>query len=59
MAKNIYKCAVDGNLGRVGKYGAICGKIKVCSGSLCGAHGNTKCKHKSKVNPSEQNNQVS
>jgi len=54
-SKVIYQCKVDGALGRVGKYGAICGKSKVGGG--CGAHGNTKCEHKvrvekdTKVNP--------
>lgn len=43
-SKVIYQCKVDGDLGRVGKYGAICGKSKVGGG--CGAHGNAKCEHK-------------
>lgn len=42
----IYKCAVNGDLGRVGKYGAICAKSNARGG--CGAHGNTKCIHKIK-----------
>ena len=42
------KCAVDGNLGRVGKYGAICGSISVNGKSECRAHGNKKCKHRIK-----------
>lgn len=49
--KIIYKCKVDGGLGRVGKYGAICGKSKVGGG--CGAHGNTKCEHKVRVEKSK------
>lgn len=52
MAGVIYKCSVNGNLGSV-RYGrrtlgAICGKIKVGEGSICGAHGNTKCEYKIK-----------
>lgn len=43
--KVIFKCKVDGYLGRRGVYGAICGHIKV-NGSICGAHGNKKCEHK-------------
>ena len=46
--KVIYQCKVEGYLGRVGKYSAICGKHKVSGG--CGAHGNTKCEHKVKAN---------
>lgn len=42
--KVIYKCAVNGNLGRIGRYGAICAKSNARGGY--GAHGNTKCKHK-------------
>lgn len=41
-----YKCKVDGVLGKVGKYSAICGKIKCGDDSICGAHGNKKCEHK-------------
>ena len=54
-SKVIYQCKVDGALGRVGKYSAICGKSKIGGG--CGAHGNAKCEHKvrvekdAKVNP--------
>lgn len=53
----IYKCAVDGNLGWV-KHGrrtltAICPKIRVGGDSICGAHGNKKCKHKSREVKSE------
>lgn len=53
MAKLIYKCAVDGSLGMTAMYrgrkiGAICGNIKVGSDSICGAHGNFKCRHKVK-----------
>ena len=44
--KQIYSCKVNGNLGRVGKYGAVCGKVKCGDESRCGAHGNFKCKHK-------------
>ncbi len=42
----IYKCKVGGDLGRTGRYVAICGKSK--AGGGCGAHGNTKCEHKIK-----------
>lgn len=49
MSKLIYKCKVNGIVGRQGRYSAVCGKIKCGSGSICGAHGNTKCVHKEKV----------
>lgn len=53
MSKTIYKCAVNGSLGMTAihkgkRIGAICGKIKCGPDSICGAHGNTKCKHKIK-----------
>ena len=48
MSKIIYKCKVDGVVGRQGRYTAICGKIKFGNDSVCGAHGNTKCTHKVK-----------
>ena len=44
--KVIYKCKVDGMLGKVGKYGAICAKSGV--NGRCAAHGNYKCEHKTK-----------
>ena len=47
MAKNEYKCRVDGVLGKVGKAFALCGKAGV--NSKCAAHGNFKCEHKMKV----------
>ena len=43
--KKIYTCAVNGITGKVGKYSAMCGKIRV-NGNQCGAHGNMKCEHK-------------
>ncbi|URQ87693.1 hypothetical protein J8Z28_07585 [Pseudoalteromonas sp. SCSIO 43088] len=47
MAKNQYKCQVDGVLGKVGKAFALCGKSGV--NGKCSAHGNYKCEHKMKV----------
>ena len=47
MAKNEYKCRVDGVLGKVGKAFALCGKAGV--NSKCASHGNYKCEHKIKV----------
>lgn len=52
--KKQYKCAVDGCLGRRGKYIAMCGKIKCGNDSMCGAHGSTKCEHKIEIK--EKNN---
>lgn len=46
--KIIYKCKVNGIVGRMGKALACCPKIKCGSESLCGAHGNTKCVYKVK-----------
>lgn len=43
---NIIKtCDVNGVITQEGHYAGICGKSIVGSGSQCGAHGNTKCKH--------------
>lgn len=53
--KIVYQCAVNGVVGKAGKAIALCGKHKLKGG--CGAHGNTKCEHKvrlekdAKVNP--------
>lgn len=53
--KIVYQCAVNGVVGKAGKAIALCGKHKLKGG--CGAHGNTKCEHKvrvekdTKVNP--------
>ena len=44
MSKVIYKCKVDGDLGRIGKFGAMCAKYKL--NGDCGAHGNKKYEHK-------------
>ncbi len=55
MSKNKYKCAIDGVVVVYGypRYpkgiSGICPLIKCGSDSLCGAHGNKKCKHKSKL----------
>lgn len=43
--KPIYTCAVNGNLGRSGKYLAMCGRIGVNT-NICRAEG--KCEHKVK-----------
>ncbi len=51
--KVIFKCKVGGYLGHVGKYAALCGKIKVGNDDICGAHGNTKCEHRVKVTQTE------
>lgn len=48
MKKRNYKCKVDGVVGRVGKCIGICPKSVV--NGYCGAHGNTKCEHKEKLN---------
>ena len=53
MAKIIFKCAVNGitgsmPMGRGRVAYAMCGSIKVGDKSICGAHGNYKCKHKVK-----------
>lgn len=58
MAKNIYKCAVNGRFRR-GNIIGLCGWKALGCNDLCGAHGNKKCKHKSKVIKNEQDNQVS
>lgn len=47
MSKVIYKCKVNGCLGRVGKCFALCAKSGI--GDKCSAHGNYKCEHKVKV----------
>lgn len=44
--KVIYKCAVSGCLGRIGKAFALCAKSG--TGGKCAAHGNKKCEHKIK-----------
>ena len=55
MSGNKYKCAVDGIVVVYGyKYhprgiSGVCPHIKCGSDSLCGAHGNKKCQHKSKL----------
>lgn len=50
MKKERAKCSVNGSLGKVGKYFAICPHISFGDSSLCTAHGNTKCVHKIKAN---------
>jgi len=47
MGKVIYKCKVNGSLGRVGKYSSMCGLSRM--GGFCGAHGNKKCQHKERA----------
>ena len=49
MSQVIYKCKVNGVVGRMGKYTALCVKIKCGSDSICGAHGNKKCEHKERA----------
>lgn len=46
MGKLIYKCKVNGVVGKVGKAFAMCSKSGI--GDRCAAHGNVKCKHKIK-----------
>ena len=57
-SKKVYKCATDGVLERVGKLTGICPYIACGSDSICNAHGNTKCDHKSieVTNASTNNN---
>ncbi len=47
MKKFKYICEVGGVI-RVGPHVGICSK-SICSTNGCGAHGNTKCKHKIQV----------
>ena len=54
--KKLYKCAVNGCLGRRGKYIALCGKVKCGSESYCGAHGNSKCVHRIEVKENKNGN---
>ena len=46
MNRLIYKCKVDGVLGRFGKSWGVCAKSGV--NGRCAAHGNFKCEHKVK-----------
>ena len=47
--KIIYKCAVDGVAKMAGEMVGLCPHSKCGDETKCAAHGNKKCKYKSKV----------
>lgn len=53
MSDVIYKCKLDGVVGRRGKHVGMCGYIKCGSKSLCGAPVTVECHHKTVEDDSE------
>lgn len=54
----IYKCKVNGIVGRQGKYSAMCPKIRVGDSGLCGESGECHWGHKIEVKSTEETTTV-